>query len=688
MNACTRYKRATRRAQTLVLIVISAVALHEGQVSAGSLATVVLLEPMPKPGWAFATAILNGKVHVLGGENSTCGQRRDHFVYDPDLQTWATAASMTQPRNIFKTVSLGGRIYAIAGNVACGAVETDQVEAYDPLYDSWSACGPLPKKLWSHAAAAFDGQIYVFGGTEQGDIPNRSVYIYNPAANTWSLGTDFPGIAGHTNAMPACSATVFGASIFMLGYEGNPGNYWLLSYSPANAAWASHGVIPMPFSTTWETPLVLVVNQRLAVLHNAEVAGYVHLQFYDPATAAWEAVDTSQLTYSGYNGVQAVSDGQGFYVLGGLGAAYTNRALYVTLSAAATPATNYFWVITKGRDTQTARAIYGLSPDGSNTTVLYQPGGLGSIQCITAPAVRADGRLVFHVSTSGDCGPLYAGSLNTDQLQPLAGTYLDTPCGSVAWIPGKDEVLFSNYASGVHRMDLDPVTADETCLTSGADDEVLFVTTQGTFYASGPPSPARMFTASVDGGNVSPWDPFNNGQADWAFVSADQRYVAIRQRLTPTGGSLTACQLDGTHVAGSPIPLVGGADVNLGTLGGGAWSPDGQTFCFQRDHDLWSINIDGSGLRQLTHGEYPFPQVWGARPVEPLELGIATDNGSAALSIAGPVGANVTLEYTTNLANPNAWTCWTSFTLPVSPFTIIDCGSSNAPQRFYRAFSR
>jgi len=80
--------------------------------------------------------------------------------------------------------------------------------------------------------------------------------------------------------------------------------------------------------------------------------------------------------------------------------------------------------------------------------------------------------------------------------------------------------------------------------------------------------------------------------------------------------------------------------------------------------------------------------VWGARPVEPLQLGIATDNRSAALSIAGPIGANVTLQYTTNLANPNAWTCWTSFTLPASPFTVIDCGASNAPQRFYRAFSR
>jgi hypothetical protein len=359
-----------------------------------------------------------------------------------------------------------------------------------------------------------------------------------------------------------------------------------------------------------------------------------------------------------------------------------------TISTGQSVATNFYWIITRGRDAQTAKAIYTLTPDGSNSAVFYQPVGLGPSQYITAPVLRADGRLAFHLSTSGDCGPLFSGQLHTDQVLPLAETYLDTPCGGITWVPGRDEVLFSNYGSGVHRMDLDPRTQDERRLTTGMYDEVNLVTTQGVVYAAGPANPGRMFTFDLNGGSVQPWDPFNNGMADWAFLSADQRLVAIRQQVPPAGSSLTVRQSDGNPVPGSPTPLVGGADVSLGTLGGGAFSPDGQTFCFQRDQDLWSINIDGTSLRQLTHGEYPLPQVWGARlVVEPLRLSIAMVNKSAALTISGPVGANVALQYSTNLANPDAWSSWASFPLPISPFTVIDSGTSNSLQRFYRAFT-
>ena len=675
-----RWKTASRQA-----VIICGLTLLELHLEAAPTATVLTLKPMPKPGWALATAILDGKVHVLGGENSTCGQRRDHFVYDPGVQIWSEAASMTQQRNLFEAVALGGRIYAISGNIACGAVETDQVEAYDPGHNSWAACAPLPKKLWSHAAAAFQGKIYVLGGTEQGDVLNRAVYVYDPTANAWSHGADFPVTADHPNAMPACSAASFGESIFTLVYDGDAETYSLFAYSPSNLTWTSHGVIPVPFSHTWETPRVLVVNQRLLIVHNAEVAGQVHLRFYSPATAQWEAVETSQLSYQEYNGVQAVSDGTGFYVLGGIGGGYTDRALYVTINGAEPSSTEYYWIITKGRDSVTAKALHGLSRDGANGAVLYQPTGLGANQYITAPAIRADGRIVFHVSTAGDCGPLYAGRLNVDGLQPLAQSYLNTPCGPIAWVPGRDEVLFSNSSSGVHRIDLDPATQDERRLTAGAYDEVMFATTQGTVYVSGPGSPALMFTMNLDGSGLQPWDPFNNGRADWAFLSSDEQFVAFRQRLAPAGNSLAVLRLDGSPVLPGVSTLIGGADVNLGSVGGGAWSPDGQTFCFQRDHDLWSINLDGTGSRQLTHGEYPFPQVWGSRQLEtkPVTLALAL---YAGVTLETVPGRSYQIQYSVGIGPSTNWVTATNLVatsinlLWYDPQAVV-----TQPKRFYRA---
>ncbi len=627
--------------------------------------------------------MLEGKLYVAGGRTgqgsgNTCVNTV--LVYDPASKQWSYAAPLPEELGAVGLAAHGGYLYSFGGiyEPYWWGWPVSSAYRYNPTNNSWTRLADMPIARSNFGIAVIGDKIYCAGGNIHWPNATSRVDVYDTVAGTWSTAPDMPGARGG----PVCGAWA-GKLVVAMGLDSafSSASLTVLVYDPQLSQWT-------------QTTLADTFGHESGSLF-ADSAGLYCMGQKDgvtqPPCISLLHPDTGQVDFlmpaSPLTNEEVWAEA--YDPISGICYGVTpSLELAVILSAAAAPTTNYFWVITKGRDTQTAKAIYGLSPDGSNTTVLYQPSGLGPSQYITAPAVRADGRLVFHVSTSGDCGPLYAGSLNRGQLQPLAGTYLDTPCGSIAWIPGKDEVLFSNYASGVHRLDLDPATADETCLTSGADDEVLFVTTQGTFYASGPPSPARMFTASVDGGNVSPWDPFNNGEADWAFLSADQQYVAIRQRLTPTGSSLTARQLDGTPVVGCPTPLVGGADVNLGTLGAGAWSPDGRTFCFQRDHDLWSINTDGSGLRQLTHGEYPFPQVWGARPVEPLQLGIATDNRAAALSIAGPVGANVILQYTSNLANPDAWTCWTNFTLPVSPFTLINCGASNAPQRFYRAFSR
>ena len=55
--------------------------------------------------------------------------------------------------------------------------------------------------------------------------------------------------------------------------------------------------------------------------------------------------------------------------------------------------------------------------------------------------------------------------------------------------------------------------------------------------------------------------------------------------------------------------------------------------------ELWTIHIDDVGsLRQLTHGEYPFVQVWGAFTVTRTALGIqrfpAANRGADAMEAA------------------------------------------------------
>jgi hypothetical protein len=61
--------------------------------------------------------------------------------------------------------------------------------------------------------------------------------------------------------------------------------------------------------------------------------------------------------------------------------------------------------------------------------------------------------------------------------------------------------------------------------------------------------------------------------------------------------------------------------------------------------------------------------------------------GNISLTATGVVGATYKLWASTNVALAlvtNTWTLLTNGTIGASPFTIIDYGSTNFPQRFYR----
>jgi formylglycine-generating enzyme required for sulfatase activity len=57
----------------------------------------------------------------------------------------------------------------------------------------------------------------------------------------------------------------------------------------------------------------------------------------------------------------------------------------------------------------------------------------------------------------------------------------------------------------------------------------------------------------------------------------------------------------------------------------------------------------------------------------------------AGLELAGALGSSYTIEYTTNLAQPNSWRHLTNLTLPASPYVVPGTTPSATGCRFYRA---
>ena len=157
--------------------------------------------PMLTPRGALAVAVLDGKIHAIGGNaEGRAGRpahehgapREDnsvatHEVYDPATDAWTRQAPMPTPRNHLGAAVVNGRIHAIGGRVS-GDMELTTHEIFDPATGTWSPGPPLPTGRSGIAVVAHRGLIYVFGG-ETVRLIRRSTFDaaerYDPVAERW-----------------------------------------------------------------------------------------------------------------------------------------------------------------------------------------------------------------------------------------------------------------------------------------------------------------------------------------------------------------------------------------------------------------------------------------------------------------------------------------------------------------------
>jgi N-acetylneuraminic acid mutarotase len=94
--------------------------------------------PMPTARSGTAIAVVDGKIHVLGGEgwiDDFGGVFRAHEVYDPKSNTWSRAARMITPRHGFAASAIGGNIIAVSGVNNAGGAGTLSVVAVNEIFE-------------------------------------------------------------------------------------------------------------------------------------------------------------------------------------------------------------------------------------------------------------------------------------------------------------------------------------------------------------------------------------------------------------------------------------------------------------------------------------------------------------------------------------------------------------------------
>ena len=164
---------------------------------------------MPTPRIAPRTAVFSNEIYVFGGYDykGRWGVKRYHKtveVYDTQTDTWVKKPDMPTLRIPFATAVVDGKIYLIGGTrievkdgVFAGKAITGLVEVYDPLTDRWEKRADMPTARSVSDAVVVDSKIYVLGGKARfgGDLAGRFVTRieeYNPKTDQWHQLPDMP----------------------------------------------------------------------------------------------------------------------------------------------------------------------------------------------------------------------------------------------------------------------------------------------------------------------------------------------------------------------------------------------------------------------------------------------------------------------------------------------------------------
>lgn len=163
--------------------------------------------PVPYLAQQPAGAAEGNHIHYFGGGFPTSGQpQTDHFIYDDVTDSWEQATDLDPKRAIHYGVALNNVIYTLAGQ----GVAT-LFQAYVDTANVWVTLNPLPDAgFWYGAHVVTGYHIYRFCGGGY-TAPNKLAHRYDPELDSWSSLTMFPA------ATHGISGAAIGNKIYLAG---------------------------------------------------------------------------------------------------------------------------------------------------------------------------------------------------------------------------------------------------------------------------------------------------------------------------------------------------------------------------------------------------------------------------------------------------------------------------------------
>lgn len=185
---------------------------------------------LPHPTYQAAAAALDGKIYVIGGQQT----RRTVQILDVSNKTWSQGPELTCERRYAAAAVIGNSLYVAGGLDASGSSSLSSMECWSPQSaQAWSLGPDSGQRRFAHAAVELEGKLVLLGGHD-GSQCLKSVQRFDPATERWE---QLPPLR---EPRANLTAAVVGGKIFAVG--GNYGSSVLSSvevFDPADGgAWS------------------------------------------------------------------------------------------------------------------------------------------------------------------------------------------------------------------------------------------------------------------------------------------------------------------------------------------------------------------------------------------------------------------------------------------------------------------
>ncbi len=236
---------------------------------------------MPTTVYYHAGAVLDGKVYLAGGLSPA---RQSCLVWDPGAPTgaqWSALADLPFSNYYHSVAAAGGRLYSLGGNASTGGAANAYLSSayvYNPATpgDGWVAVSNLPEPRARSVAVTLGSRIWMVAGYTNGASATCVAYDTAHPELGWAYVSNYP-VAGYAHA-----AAVYGDNLYSVGGVGSASFF---AYAPAENQWTTLPGLPR---TNYAHSLVAVTG-RLVCLGGYDRLTNVYSFSPSRPAAGWRA---------------------------------------------------------------------------------------------------------------------------------------------------------------------------------------------------------------------------------------------------------------------------------------------------------------------------------------------------------------------------------------------------------------